>query len=309
MCSSDLDNRRATQEEEGLAPGALFESAEALLGAIKPDCLIVATTAPSHAPLTILAAEAGVRAILCEKPMATSLAECDAMLAACARYGAKLAINHQMRFMEQYTEARRLLESPALGGWRSVNVIAGNFGLAMNGTHYFELVRWLAGEPLSEVSATFSREIVPNPRGPEFHDRAGCVRALLPSGRRLFLDASADQGHGVTVVYAARNGVLVAEELDGRILVTARKAEHREQPTTRYGMPTDKETLAVAPADAVVPSQRVLEALLEGRDYPTGEDGRAAVATLVAVYVSAESDGRLVKVDDRLPRERRFDYA
>jgi hypothetical protein len=68
--------------------------------------------------------------------------------------------------------------------------------------------------------------------------------------------------------------------------------------------------LEVAPADAVVPSQRVLEALVAEREFPTGEDGRTSLETLVAAYVSSESGGSSVRVqDNELPRSRRFDYA
>ena len=65
-----------------------------------------------------------------------------------------------------------------------------------------------------------------------------------------------------------------------------------------------------APADALAPTRSVLEALLSGRDYPTGEDGRLAVATLVAGYLSDESGHRTVRVDDaELPLDRRFPWA
>jgi predicted dehydrogenase len=302
------DNARLAAKEHQLPNDALFRDAGELLRARTLDCLVVATTAPGHAPITIQAAVAGVKHIVCEKPMASSLAECDQMIEVCRRHGAKLAINHQMRFMEQYLEAKRLIEAPEFGGWSSINVIAANFGLAMNGIHYFELFRWLTGEIPAQVTAWFSREPVKSPRGPQFSDRAGQIYLSVASGKRMYLEAGDDQGHGIRVVYAGRNGMLIADELGGRIEHVVRQPEHRELPTTRYGMPADTQQLAVAPADAVVPSKRVIDALVSGRDYPTGEDGRTALEVLVAAFVSAES-GNVPTAIRALPRERRFDYA
>jgi predicted dehydrogenase len=181
--------------------------------------------------------------------------------------------------------------------------------MAMNGTHYFEMFRYLTDEPAAGVSAWFDEETVPNPRGPQFQDRAGSVRVTTESGKRLYLDTSADQGHGLRVLYAGRNGQLFVDELAGRGELVVRKAEHREMPTTRYGMPYEESSIEIRPADAVEPTRSVLEALRDGGDYPTGEDGRLAVARLVAAYLSNENDHRVVRVDENLPGMRVFPWA
>ena len=173
--------------------------------------MVVATTAPSHADFVCLAAKNGAKAILCEKPMAVSLADCDRMIEACAASGTRLAINHQMRFMEQYTKAKEIVEGASFGGLASATVVAGNFGIAMNGSHYFEMFRYLTDEMPVQVAAWFSADTVANPRGVQFEDRAGNVRITTAKGRRFYLDASTDQGHGMHVTYAGPYG-----RLDGR---------------------------------------------------------------------------------------------
>jgi predicted dehydrogenase len=295
--------------EAGVSESALHEDGRRLLADLRPECVIVATTAPSHFEYTRLAVEAGARFVLCEKPMAVSLEECDQMIDLCRTHGVALAVNHQMRFMEQYTLPKRIVNGPEFGALASITVVAGNFGIAMNGTHYFEMFRYVTDEPPVEVCAWLARDRVPNPRGPEFEDRGGSVRAVTNSGKRLYLDASPDQGHGVQVTYAGRYGVLWVDELAGEARLVARRAEHRGLPTTRYGMPWDETRLAITPADVTKPSESVLKALVAGRDYPSGEDGRLAVEVLVAAYVSCEHDGVPVRLDDALPRERVFAWA
>jgi len=299
----------ACGKERGVPVERQFTDAAAMLRELRPECVVVSTTAPTHAEFVCLAAESGAKAILCEKPMAISLAQCDRMLLACERAGAKLAVNHQMRFMQQYTQPKALLESGEFGGVCSMSVVAGNFGLAMNGTHYFEAFRFMAAGAPVTVTAWFSKEIVANPRGAQFEDRAGVLLALNAAGKRLMLDASADQGHGMVVTYAARNGHILIDELDGFARLAVREQEHQGLPTTRYGMAHRVETLAIAPADAVAPTRAVLKALLNGHDYPSGADGRAAVAALVAAYVSNENGHVPVAINASLPAAREFPWA
>jgi predicted dehydrogenase len=310
ICDSSADALHAVQKEQHVTPAVAFKDIQTLLVTAKPECVIIATTAPTHCEYTCAAAEAGASFILCEKPMATSLADCDRMLASCAKHGARLAINHQMRFMEQYTLPKSMLTSEKFGGLSSVNVIAGNFGLAMNGSHYFEMFRYLTDEVPDKITAWFSPGNVPNPRGPQFEDMAGCVRVETASAKRFYMDCSGDQGHSMRVLYAARFGQIFVDELTGEMSATAREVQYRELPTTRYGMPAAAEKRVIAPADAVAPTKAVLQALLAGKNWPTGEDGRLAVSTLVAAYVSHESGNVALHLSDtRVDRERTFPWA
>lgn len=276
----------------------LFDDPIAMIDARRPEVLIVSTTAPTHRDLVVHAARTGVRAILCEKPAATSIAACDAMIDACRDSGTRLAINHQMRFMEQYQKPKALVNSAAYGGLGSVIVSAGNFGMAMNGTHYFEMFRYLTDEAPVSVNAWFSAEALPNPRGPQFTDAAGSVRMTTASGKRFYLDCSPDQGHGMFVTYNCRNGRIDIDELSGQMTMTVRDEQHRDMPTTRYGMPYSVTSAAITPADAVAPTRSVLEALLAGADYPTGGDGRLAMQALVAAHISNKRGGSTVRLDD-----------
>ena len=289
ICDRSAEALAAAGAEHGIAEGARFTDFAALLQETRPEAAIVATHAPSHGAFVCQAAAAGVKYILCEKPMAVSLAECDRMLAVCARHGAHLAVNHQMRFMPQYTEAKRIVDSPEFGGLTSVTVVAGNIGLAMNGTHYFELFRYLTGERPAEVTAWFSPQKVANPRGAQFEDCGGAIRVTTPAGARLYMEIGADQGHGIQVIYAGPYGQLLADELTGTLRLAVRQPEQRQLPSTRYGAPAVESSVAVPASDAVAPTKAVLSALLAGQDFPSGADGRQAVAVLVAGYLSHES--------------------
>ena len=78
------------------------------------DAVYVATPVYLHAPQTIAAAEAG-KHVLCEKPMAMSAAECEAMIAACEANGVKLGIAYYRRFYPVLARVRELLASGEIG--------------------------------------------------------------------------------------------------------------------------------------------------------------------------------------------------
>ncbi len=82
------------------------------------------------------------------------------------------------------------------------------------------------------------------------------------------------------VTYAGPHGRLDIDELAGTAQLVVRKPEHRDVPTTRYGMPYEEHALTITPADAVAPTRAVLEALLAGKNYPDGAVGRMAVEVL-----------------------------
>lgn len=296
-------------EEYDLPTSVVFDSVQLMLESAMPDALVVASTAPSHCEYVVQVAKAGVRYILCEKPMATSINECNQMIAACAEYGALLAINHQMRFMEQYTVVKELAQSDALGGLRSITVAGSNFGLAMNAVHYFEMFRYLAGEDIELVNFWADEARVPNPRGSQYEDRSGQLRAISGSGIRLYMDIGGDQGHGIQVVYGCRFGQILVDELAGFMRYTSRNEEFRELPTTRYGMPSATQVCQIAPADAIAPTQSVWQALLNDGPYPDGVAGLHALRVLVAANLSAEADGQPMEVTQDQCVERSFPWA
>lgn len=283
--------------EKKIDNSLVCNSAEELLDK-NLDCLIIATTAPSHYTYTLMAAKRKIKYILCEKPMATSLAECDEMIDICKKNGCKLAINHQRRYMEQYKKIKEILFSKDFGGFASVNVIAGNFGFAMNGTHYFELFRYLTEEEPYKVTSWFSKDIVPNPRGIEFEDRAGELFVMTEKGKRLYVEIGADQGHWILVNYAGKNGIILADELNGKIYLNLRKKDFLDYPTVKYAMPNRFKEIKVKPPDIIKSTAMLLQSFFAGENYPSGKDGKRTIMILVAAYKSNEKGNAPVNIND-----------
>src|SRR5690606_19330161 len=89
------ENREAFARAFGVS--GVYEDYREMLEAERLDVVSICTWPRLHGPMAIAAAEAGVTAIHCEKPMADTWAMCRRMAEVCARHGAKLTFNHQRR--------------------------------------------------------------------------------------------------------------------------------------------------------------------------------------------------------------------
>jgi predicted dehydrogenase len=309
VCDRRSNVTAAAAAEHQIPPSRIFASAAELMGTHRPEFVIVATTAPSHCDLCLSAASSGAKYILCEKPFACSISECQRIIDECTRTGAKLAVNHQTRFLPVYTHAYRLLRANEFGEFASMSVIGGNGGLAMIGSHFFELFAWICQEPIKTVQAWFSAEIVPNPRGSEFEDRGGCVRATTASGKRLYFDLSTDQGHGITVCFTGRWGQILVDPLLGTLSCSYRQPEDQKHPTTRYAT-TPRRIEMDLKTDGMQGTRDLIIELLHGTQFPSARDGKHAVECLVAAYLSHENESSLIHLDQLTPfHERLFAWA
>lgn len=87
------------------------------------DAVYVATPVHLHAPMTVAAAEAG-KHVLCEKPMALTVDECDRMIAAAEAANVKLGIAYYRRFYPILTRLKELVSSGPIGSAAVVQVNA-----------------------------------------------------------------------------------------------------------------------------------------------------------------------------------------
>jgi UDP-N-acetyl-2-amino-2-deoxyglucuronate dehydrogenase len=172
------------------------------------DLVAVCTQAPQHAPIVIAAAHRGVRGVLCEKPIALTLEEADAMLAACAQSGTRLAINHQTRMIPSTAVAERLIRDGAIGELRVARMLdkggrpAGNSLMEMV-THIFDLLRIYAGDP-AWVSAHLTAGDAAGRQRPATVADIQYSQAAWPSDRDCGL-VLGDRG-SVTVGFGPREG-------------------------------------------------------------------------------------------------------
>ncbi len=173
----DRDEARAKERAQEHGVERVYRTWEELLGDRDADVIAVLLPHDQHARVAIEALEAGHH-VVCEKPMTTSIAECDAMIAAARKAGKRLHPVHN-RIYDPATDAlKEFVQSGAIGEIflaqtlgleppRTVSVRpwlstpAGGGGVLMaQAVHPAYLLRWVMGDVAEAVCLTAGKKVV-----------------------------------------------------------------------------------------------------------------------------------------------------
>ena len=132
------------------------------------DAVYIGLPNSMHAEYTIRAAQAG-KHVLCEKPMANTVAECEAMIAACTKANKQLMIAYRCQLESTTLHAQKIVRSGVLGKiqaiescngfniaqgeWRTRRALAGGGPLMDVGIYSLNACRFLLGEEPTVISA------------------------------------------------------------------------------------------------------------------------------------------------------------
>jgi predicted dehydrogenase len=172
------DARREFGEFFGVPEAHQYADYREMLDKERPDFVDVCTWHRQHAEMTIAAAARKPKAIICQKPMATSLGEADAMITACERNDVKLLIAFQRPHHATWLKARDLIRQGAIG--RPIQVVLDDGGNILNtNSHNIRLALFLMDEPRVQwVVGAVERTTEQMERGLPAEDRclglAGC---------------------------------------------------------------------------------------------------------------------------------------
>jgi UDP-N-acetyl-2-amino-2-deoxyglucuronate dehydrogenase len=222
------DRARALGRTYGAATWPSFEG---MLGGGQLDALIVCTPHPLHAEHAIAAARAGIHVIV-EKPMAVTIRDCDAMIAAAATNQVVLSVISQRRWYPAVRRVKAAIDAGRIGdpglatlevlGWRGPEYYAldawrgtpegeGGGVLVNQAVHQLDLLRWFLG-PVIEIGGQ-----VANLNHPEIEveDTAVAV-ARFASGALASIVVSNSQRPGLhaNIHVHGRNGASVGVETD-----------------------------------------------------------------------------------------------
>ncbi len=324
-CDAAPERAAAFAARYGVRP---FADIGAMLREAGVEAVVIGTPHPLHAEPAVRAAEAGVH-VLVEKPMAASLADCDAMLAAARKSGVRLGVVSQRRWCEPVLRMKAALDAgklgePALGvflmynwrdpayylsdPWRGRWDTEGGGVLVNQSPHHLDLLLWFMG-PAAEVSGYWANLNHPTV---EVDDTAVAAVRFRNGGLGSIV-TSLSQKPGITarVHVHGRNGASVGVETDRGATFVAGVSATTEPPLNDlWTVPGEEHRLAEFRAEdrerfrAIDPATHYhalqfrdfLRAVREGRPpQVTGEDGRAVVELFTAIYQS-NREGRPVRL-------------
>jgi predicted dehydrogenase len=281
----DQRTEAARELKERIAPEAvIYETMDSLLSSKGLwDVLAIATWAPSHVPLTMMALQAGLRTILLEKPVATRLADVDMLINAASDMQARIAVDHTRRWIHACLGIRRLIESGVIGGLRAIHFVYGRAGFAMIGTHLFDFARLLVGAEIVKLRADLDDVARRIRWGEQFVDRSGRCEGFFSNNVRFTVDLS----DGLSL--QQRLLIIVGEY--GRIEVDERLN------IVRLVGPAERVWNEVYPWQDAVQlgvARSLLELITKNQPSCTLQDGRAALEATIACQLSSREDGRWV---------------
>lgn len=250
------------------------------------DLLSIVTPDHLHEPVLQAAAEANIRAVFCEKPLATDLAAADRMIELCRRHRLTVAVNHTRRWLPDFVAARELVRGGAIGRLAQVAVHLGGprAMLFRNHSHSLDLINYFAeGEPkwvFAELEPGFEN-YGPAYAGDGGHDPATepGVNAYIAyaNGVRGLLSGMKASFEEVRVAAVGERGRVDIDESGVRVTVKG---------------PSGQTVQAVRPRATLAGMQGAVADILSslasrGQTQSPPEEARKAVALTTAILASA----------------------
>lgn len=163
---ADINPARLQQfgDEWEIAPEQRYNSDQAMYAGAKLDVVVVSTHNLHHHSPVIAAAEAGIKAILVEKPLAISVEWGRKMIEACDRHGSHLLVNHTRRFLPYYHHLKKMIDEGAIGDVKTI-VKDDCRPLLHNGTHTVDNAFYFTSATPRLVSGYLNDEPVADPGG------------------------------------------------------------------------------------------------------------------------------------------------
>jgi len=295
VCDVRAENVKAAVAEFPKARG--YSDWQQLLSSEQLDVISVVTNGPTHAPITIAAAQAGVKHILCEKPFATSVADGLRMIDACKKHGTRLSVCHGRRWVSSYQQLRDMIAAGLIGKACHFWFTCGGGLFAGNGTHFMDLARMLSGGNPISVTATVDNTGTPNPRGIEFEDPGALAVYRFDNGMRLVVDMFEDLGIPPRIEIVGSIGRILIDEVESRWEISARSGADREQPVGQYWLPLVPVPFEPVALDMVEILVGGLKELLSGGAITcSGRDGLTTLEMVIGAHVSSRSGGTPVRL-------------
>jgi len=253
----------------------------------RPDIVSICSWDPMHAEMTIAVSTYRPKAILCEKPMAISLGEADAMMIACQRNSVKLAIGHQRRFYSAWGEAKRLVQEGKIG--KPVRIwSATRAGMMNTGTHCLDFQLWVLGNPQPLwVMGAVERQTDHYIFGHRVEDR--CVGVIgYPNEVEGVIENEMNARYEVGATVYGTDGIIEVNDNNLRYMTTTSGGWQTFQPTE-----AEREGYGRAHVDQAYSIVDWIEGRVE--DYRgKAEYGRAAMEIMMSVYESARCHERVM---------------
>lgn len=272
-----------------------------------PDIDIVYVVTPNslHPEHTIAAAWAG-KHVISEKPMANSVADCNAMLAACRANRVKLSVGYRLQFEPHYRELKRLAREQDFGPFTK---LGGGLAFTINRRVWRVEKAMAGGGPLMDIGiyciqAACMAADTSGAAHPKFAPVAVMAREHPKKRPEFFLDVEEGIDWRMEFANGAVGEFSTSYNAGGdKFRAEAEKGWIEFAPAFQYGALQVTTSKGAPNVGAVPPSQQAVQiddfaqCVRENRESPvSGEMGRRDMVIIEAIYKSAAAGGQRVEV-------------
>ena len=268
----------------------------------------VVVVAPTnlHKRIVVDCANAG-KHVFCEKPMAMNVEECDEMIRACEKSGVKLQIGFMRRHDESYIQAKRMIESGAIGDIVMIrsctrgpskprpwmfDIKKSNGILAELNSHDIDCVRWLAESDFKTIFATGDnfRNREAAAEYPDYYDNM-VMSGVMENGIQYSIDGAAyvQYGYDAKVEVVGTKGAIQVERSEAQFVKCTTVESGTATPFVKSWMTLFKE--AYLEEDI----QFINCILTDGTPKVTGLDGKMA-AKVVELGNKSIAEKKLIEL-------------
>jgi predicted dehydrogenase len=286
--------------------GRAYATPEELLADPFIDAVLVLTPNNSHAEFATAALRAG-KHVLCEKPMAVTLEECERLVEEERASSRILMIAQNQRFHAAHVKARELIVSGAIGSVLTVQTAFSHGGPSLDanswflskstgrlgvlgdlGVHKIDLIRFLTGQEFVAISAVV--DTLDQKRGDggriELDDNAACLFRL--SGGAIGTMTVSWTSYGKPDISTRIGGTLGTIELFRRF----------EDPLVLYRPGTEPEQIAVESNTSSGVVDAFIGAIVSGAPSPVSAASvLPSMRALFAAYESGRTGGNMIRLD------------
>jgi predicted dehydrogenase len=256
------------------------------------DAVIICSENVHHKAMTIAAAEAG-KHVLCEKPIATTVADAQQMIEACARNGVKLQIAFPVRFNAATIGLRDAIKAGRIGepliiaarnpgmcphDWFVQPELSGGGAVIDHTVHVVDVLRWMFDTEVTEVYAEVDTRIYDIPT-----DDTGLLMMRLSNGIPVSLDTSWSRPANNPIW----GGVMI--EIIGETGVLSLSAFNNNIDLIEVQGPSDSRIPAEVTGDPEMVGAFIDAVRFNSDPTVTGVDGLRALEVALAAYESAKT--------------------
>lgn len=316
LCDLDIELCRKKAEKFEFDTADIYSDYDKMLAEADIDAVIVSTNDQSHCELSVKALRAG-KHVLCEKPMALTIEECEEMVKAEDESGKKLMIGQICRMTPGFIEAKRLLDEGVIGElFYAESTYAHDYSPFTNkntwrgdplrhiviggACHAIDLLRWIAGNPSETTAYSNSKVLTDIPTD-------DCTVAIFrfPNNviGKMFTSSGCKRPYTMRTQLYGTKGTIVVDNTDNFITVHRERVvpgekildgafgrEQENEVTVRYPITLDNHNVTGE-------HNAFIDAILEDKPVPTdGREGMATVKVCRAVIDSADN-GRTVQIE------------